>query len=375
MQLPWLFALASTLCFADCKPKLFPDTLIEPSNHNATGPTLTIVAMGDSVVWGNGLKLEHKSLIKVAHQIADLTQRNVQVVSFAHSGARLNTVTDATDYNFPGDLNAQALTTVQQEQCAATDYHEAELILLDGCINEVGATNIALPPIFTQKTPAQITHDSTEFCGDPMQKLLASVKTDFKRATVVVYAYYPVVSKDSKPLSVDSKSGQAMVQMYPEAIAKSSHDKVMSQSKTVRVQSWQANSDVFNKTSTNCFQWAVAVANGSPGVGSTACMPPVSAPVQKGDRFLLATAPWDPSFSYGASHTRLWRLRGKFLFLTWNKDDFYYERRKLCQQFYKKDDLTAQDGCEINPIAHPNLPGAQSYTDTIVPLIKAAWGM
>jgi hypothetical protein len=122
MQLPWLFALASTLCFADCKPKLFPDTLIEPSNHNATRPMLTIVAMGDSVVWGNGLKLEHKSLIKVAHQIADLTQRNVQVVSFAHSGARLNTVTDATDYNFPGDLNAQALTTVQQEQCAATDY-------------------------------------------------------------------------------------------------------------------------------------------------------------------------------------------------------------------------------------------------------------
>jgi hypothetical protein len=125
-------------------------TLANPLGTPGSKAVLKIVTMGDSVVWGNGNVPENKFSIKVAQHIADATGRDVSVVAYAHSGARLKVYDDDSlvpivDGASQQDLNSQRPTTTEQAVCAADKDKDAEIVLLDGCINEVGSTDIALP--------------------------------------------------------------------------------------------------------------------------------------------------------------------------------------------------------------------------------------
>ena len=108
--------------------------------------TLKIVAFGDSVVWGDGEKPDNKIVSLVGQRVADETGSEVRVVSFAHSGARLKCVDDQTskvptrgtgsDEETLGDLDGQHTTTSEQVACATEANSDAEIVLLDGCINK-----------------------------------------------------------------------------------------------------------------------------------------------------------------------------------------------------------------------------------------------
>jgi hypothetical protein len=65
-------------------------SLVNPIGRNPLPPVLKIVAMGDSVVWGNGLTNQEKFIELTGQSLANQTQRTVQIVSFAHSGAKLS---------------------------------------------------------------------------------------------------------------------------------------------------------------------------------------------------------------------------------------------------------------------------------------------
>lgn len=126
-------------------------TLENPQRKGYRGD-LKVVVFGDSVMWGDGLPPTEKFAGLFAQQLANLTGRNVHLVSYAHSGARLCKIDKADsvmhlgpDGNPYGDLDSQRPTTVEQEGCAAGPQSDAEVVLLDGCINDVGATNIAMP--------------------------------------------------------------------------------------------------------------------------------------------------------------------------------------------------------------------------------------
>src|SRR6185437_13284396 len=99
-----------------------------------TTGVVKIVAFGDSVVWGNGEKTNYKFVSLVAHSVADETGKQAEVVSFAHSGARL-AKTDSDDLlpwneDVPfGDLDAERPTIEEQVNCAAEENPDAELIL------------------------------------------------------------------------------------------------------------------------------------------------------------------------------------------------------------------------------------------------------
>jgi hypothetical protein len=159
--------VAPTRIFDLIEPVTGTATLGNPLAPDRATSTLTIVALGDSVMWGNGLKNSDKFIIQVGQEIANKTQRKVHIVSSAHSGAKLAAQSNeyvpiiADDHGLPqGDLNAGSPTTSQQADCAAIEYPDAEIVLLDGCINEAGATNIALPPPLSRATAAQIVRDS-----------------------------------------------------------------------------------------------------------------------------------------------------------------------------------------------------------------------
>jgi hypothetical protein len=69
---------------------------------------------------------------------------------------------------------------------------DAEIVFLDGCINDVGATKIALPFPFNFTSKETIAEDASA-CGPEMNALLGNVTKQFNQATIVV------IKKDSIP--------------------------------------------------------------------------------------------------------------------------------------------------------------------------------
>jgi hypothetical protein len=352
------------------------------------GSPYTILAIGDSAIWGNGLLPEHKAVTLIGRKLVDVTGRPVHLVSYAHSGASLALQTEAMA-DLPGGLNSQRPTITEQETCAAAEpvALHPDLILLDGCINEVGALHVA----GIGGTTADIHKDTVKYCREPMRNLLTSVTRDFPNATVVVLSYWRIVSDKSNPFGgsgmvshfVDRMHAKKTVvtlnRLNPEAAKR--RERLGSERKADAAKEsspgWWDNSTEFYNTSHACLSWAIAAASGGPSDSSDDCAPPPAndaSKTKKGDRLLMAVVPDDPRFAYGASKTHEWSLRLKFLWWVWRKDEFYGERDKDCRQYYKND-FNGRDGCEIDPIAHPNVLGARAYYSTVSCLLADAWEM
>ena len=119
----------SVLCEGQCEARrefgpYHPAERVTPTLANPLGTprrktALKIVTIGDSVVWGNGNLPENKFSIKVAQHMADATGRDVLVIAYAHSGARLKVYNDdslvpVVDGESQQDLNSQRPTTTEQ---------------------------------------------------------------------------------------------------------------------------------------------------------------------------------------------------------------------------------------------------------------------
>ncbi len=254
-----------------------------PLSTPGSTAALKIVTMGDSVVWGNGNLPQNKFSIKVAQHIADATGRDVLVVTYAHSGARLKVYEDDSfvpivDGASQPDLNSQRPTTTEQSACAAEKDKDAEIVLLDGCINEVGATDIALPFPLSWTKEKEIRQRAYMGCSKPMRELLSDVSQVFSNATIVVLNYYQVVTSDSNLLkapvpgapaeSVQNGSSAAAVNELEEerkrllSMSPEGHKQLEQKNYALGLQSWQKNSKAFLDTSMGCFTWAVATVNG-----------------------------------------------------------------------------------------------------------------
>jgi hypothetical protein len=375
---------------------------------------LQVVAIGDSVVWGNGDKPGFKIVDLVGQQLADATHRPVHMTSWAHSGAHLiadprgvksPTGTDGTPL---GDLNAAELSTTEQASCAAQAEPNAELLILDGCINDVSSLNIALPLPFNWTSKETVQRTAYAACGGPMGALLTSVKGYFPKATVIVLNYFQIVSEDSRFLLDQTVEGvneaQAKISVEKLALAKGSStknvnaldkeqkkllaehhttvsDSMRPEDLTIEPQAaavppqapfqkWRDNSIAFLTTSQGCFTWAIAGVN-SGSLAQRRYLPscPVAtltiAPATSDARIYLAIVDNEPAYAYGAKLTHLWKLG--------EHDQMYEDRKAQCEAIYKK----ARDGeeCEINPVAHPRPEGASAYAKSIVQLLKTAWGV
>jgi hypothetical protein len=367
---------------------------------------LTVVALGDSVVWGNGLKNPNKFIMLAGQQIADATQRTVQIISFAHSAAKLALHSDPggtpspdngyvpmrpEDNNVPqGDLNYSYPTTTEQADCAGVAYAGAEIVVLDGCINEVGATDIALPPIFNHTSKEQIEERVFQYCSTPMKDTLQKVKTLFPQATVIVMNYFRIVSPESNifraPINASGgapqKNGSSTKELERLAEEQLKIEKMKgAQGRSLAVekadvQRWPDNSTAFLENTERCFRWAIMAAPSdvlsNAGTAQDPACPAPSSPlptpspfaVSNGLRVYLATVLDRPEFSYGGKKKNLWSLPIQFLFWTIHADDMYRTRKGICKTHYGPG--AERRVCEINPIAHPNEEGAKAYACSIV---------
>ncbi|HUS09424.1 MAG TPA: SGNH/GDSL hydrolase family protein [Pyrinomonadaceae bacterium] len=369
-------ALSAQAAVADCPNKKVPDD--DP---------LHMLVLGDSVMWGQGLREEEKFSSRVKCWLEEKLDREVKVHVEAHSGAvisgapaaRLEFVTS------DGEVNNSSPTINEQLDHAIRFYQDSHaspaLILMNGCINDVGVSNLlsASTPLDSLRAQAQ------KSCGEDMQLLLQRVKTSFPQSQVMVTSYYPIVS----PLTDDNAFLRLLVKklnnLRPEG--RRMTDKEMRQRLITISEEWY-------QTSTASLLDAVAKTNAADINGRP--RPQID----------FVEIQFGPEHVFAAPDTLLWN----FMFASTNvsgfakivvllsfgtaayktNDHVRESRIKSCEQVYKKPKGIKEEKhkkraredlfliCRYASLGHPNQMGALIYTEAIkgrlLQLIdKAGW--
>ncbi len=331
---------------------------------------LHMLVIGDSIMWGQGLRDEEKFSSRVQCWLEEKTNRTVKVEVEAHSGAVISgsfaaqTRFTSTDH----EVNLSSPTINEQLDHAIKFYSDnrssPELILMNGCINDVGVKNLlaASTPLEDLRTRVK------QNCGEKMQLLLQRVRSSFPQAQVVVTSYYPIVSQQTADNAFLRLLVKELNNTSPEARHMS--DKEMRQRLIVISEEWY-------KTSTASLAEAVRKTNGENE----------SAP-----RVKFVEIQFGSEHTFAAPETLLWT----FLFASTNASGFAKivvllsfgtaaykandhvreSRIKSCEQAFKKpmekeDKKTKEDRkdfflvCRYASLGHPNHMGSLIYTEAI----------
>ena len=367
-----LLLLTSTAAFGDCP--------VNPSG----GDPLQMLVIGDSIMWGQGLRDDEKFSSRVKCWLQEKTDREVKLHMEAHSGAVISGSASAQSAftSLNGEVNMTSPTINDQLDHAVQFYKQSQtspaLILMNGCINDFGVKNLlaASTPLEDVRTQARLN------CGEKMHLLLRRVRDSFPQAQVIVTGYYPIVSVQTADNAFLRLLVKKLNNQRPEA--RQMTDKEM-RARLVAI------SDEWYKASTASLVDAVTKINvaaaGSPKV-------------------LFAEIQFGPEHVFAAPETLLWT----FLFASTNasgfakvvillsfgtaaykaNDHMRESRIKSCKETFKKpkdiketkkekedrEDLFLI--CRYASLGHPNHMGALIYTEAIkgqlLQLIdKAGW--
>lgn len=359
----FLFLTASAV-FADCPNQVTP----------SGGDALQMLVIGDSIMWGQGLKDEEKFSSRVKCWLQEKTNREVKLHMEAHSGAVISgsTLAQPTFAAVDGEVNLTSPTINEQLDHAVQFYKQNQaspaLILMNGCINDVGVKNLLAAANPLEDLRVQVRQN----CGEKMQHLLRRVRDSFPQSQIVVTGYYPIVSLQTADNAFLRLLVKKLNNQRPEA--RRMTDKEMRQRLI-------AISDEWYKTSTASLADAVMKTNGPAN-------PEPSSP-----RVMFVEIQFGPEHLFAAPETLLWT----FLFASthvsgfakivvllsfgtaaYKADDHVRESRiKSCEQTFKtpkglkEDKKTKEDRadlfliCRYASLGHPNHMGALVYTEAI----------
>jgi len=153
----------------------------------------TLLVMGDSVVWGEGLAEEHKTATILArHLHADLMMR-------AHAGAKIG-IRDSYTVTMPSaEIPCFFPTILQQLQSVPAEAGSISWVLMNGGINDV-----EIQRVFNPMVPQyELELHTRNYCGRDMIALLRRVTRRFENALVLVLGYYPALSHQSRAEGVE----------------------------------------------------------------------------------------------------------------------------------------------------------------------------
>ncbi len=154
----------------------------------------TLLVIGDSVVWGQGL-LEH-------HKTASILARHLgaEVQMLAHSGAKIG-VRDSYTVTMPSrEVPCFFPTILQQLQSFSGDPAHVRWVLMNGGINDIEVQRLFNPMI----PQFELELHTRNSCGRDFLTLLRRVVNRFANARVLVLGYYPVLSQQSLPEGVEA---------------------------------------------------------------------------------------------------------------------------------------------------------------------------
>lgn len=323
------------------------------------GRPFEMLVLGDSIMWGQGLKEEQKFSYQVAEWIkARLPGIDVHRHVFAHSGARIEP-DEAKDAKPPkhGEVPSHFPSITAQVDAATTavfpmhpplDPRSVSLVLLDGGINDFGSKMIINPdPRYGR---ARVRSETLEKCVDGMRELLPDVVKAFPNAKIVVTNYFQIVSRKSDMvvlwdlLHFWDLIGNGVNKMSEEVRAKMSD-----QALEFHRVSTEGFREVVDK-----YAWQVA-ANGKGALPQA-----TAADANRFDRLqrrvALAEVPFGEDNAYGAPDT--------FLFYLNEPDPAASVRKPACMEQVSNTSFELPN-CLLASTGHPNTRGARAYARAI----------
>jgi hypothetical protein len=325
-------------------------------------------------MWGQGLRKENKFWWRVKNWLHEKTGREVLEKIQAHSGAVIGTVADqpAVFTSVDGEVNLETPTVNQQLDDALKHYEDpskVDLILVDGCVNDVDTRNLLNVSTSLESLNVEIS----EKCGERMRSLLRRTTTAFPNAYVVVTSYYRIVS----PLTANNSFTRLLVKKLNGQNPEARHmtDQQMRERLVTISEEWY-------RASTSKLAQAVAEVNEELLRTS---------PQQ---RILFAEIEFSPEHAFAAPDTLLWNfkfgstndsgLRKIMIILTLGtaaykaNDEVRQSRSKSCKQTLgrprdaKKETKQEKQhrelkylACRYASLGHPNKMGALIYTEAI----------
>src|SRR5947207_5108503 len=285
---------------------------------------MKVTVVGDSVAWGQGLLDAHKygSIVNQALGIA------TPPLMLAHSGATIG-IRGATPFSAKsGEVPTSAPTILDQVK-AAPDPAAAQILLMNGGINDVNA-RVILNPLTTF---TDLSHKTQRYC---YQEMLTLLKTTTQRFTspesrFVVTGYFPVLSRESGPFRVPLMLAVNGVSFAPFA----SHEVVFDKIVALSLQFW--------KEATDCLQRAVRDCGDA--------------------RASFADAGFTEKNAVFATAPLLWGVRSDFS----SQDEVVGDRHAACNIAYPLPiAIVEREACYRASAGHPNVAGAQQFAQAIL---------
>jgi lysophospholipase L1-like esterase len=180
------------------------------SAQTALGRPLRMLALGDSVMWGQGLLDENKfSHLVKKWLVEDKSIAGVDLKVMAHSGASISVDSDMDKDSkwrcMDGEIPRHNPTITKQVSLAAEYYcgqkiplEDVDLILLDGGINDIDKRKF-----FRVSTRVgRIRNMASQYCDVEMKKLLYYLASTFPNARIIVTGYFPLITCSTPPATI-----------------------------------------------------------------------------------------------------------------------------------------------------------------------------
>ena len=354
----WVILLAGTT--AICQE---PQT----ANSQQVSRPLHMLVLGDSILWGQGLKAENKPIYHVKLWLEKITGRRVVERIQAHSGAVIEraSVTDTHTSSNP-EVNL-GLPTINDELDSAirfyADTSQVDLVLVSGCGNDVGVQNL-----LNALNSREVDNMTEEKCGKPVEKLLRRITTAFPTAHIIVTGYYPFFSEETRNDFVLKALGRRFFKTGANGDSKMS------------------SKELFERLKSNSLQWHQAS-----NMQLAQAVSRVNAETDR-PRVTFVKIDFPAAYSFAAPRTRLWGfnrspLRMALLFLSFGKvllpsnDEVRKQRSASCNEVYqeqpnetveqRKDRKALRFLCRYAALGHPNRKGALLYADAITKTLSS----
>jgi hypothetical protein len=166
-----------------------------------------VLAFGDSVMWGQGIAERSKFTTLVVNMLRGNLPVEVEYRSLAHSGATLRPTDDepvpngfdestlATHGEIPNTYPTIGFQVRNQGpqvlRTMGAQSSDVDLILIDGCANDVDILNIVNP----SSTPERIAAMTWDHCNRGMKDTLIELASLYPHARIVVTGYYQALSE------------------------------------------------------------------------------------------------------------------------------------------------------------------------------------
>ena len=327
-----------------------------------TNTPLRLVALGDSIVWGQGLSVESKFVNIVTQRLPQIAGRVGKSENYAHSGATLmNEPSDPLKVLATANGEVpRSSNSIRTQLAAVTDPKTVDIVIVNGCINDVGSNSIVLPGRSSQSAWRSI---ATERCLAPMKTLLVEVLAKFPNARVVVPGYYPIFLPD------DGKSSSLRLSTFG-AIGNWVEDKIddLSDSLLGKAIDSACGDDTKCEKTTSSKTLRAGLASRSrwwAEESSRALREAVDTVSRSNRTRKLAFAPvtFSSGDGVGQAHSKLWNP-GEI-------DPRSSDRSVECKRAREKAPKLNFKRCVLASSFHPNTRGAKHYADAVETALRA----